>query len=108
MVLEVVNKQEKVKYYIIHITYVVPQNEVDLIRPEHRSYLSTFYEKGVLLFSGPRIPPTGGILVAKAENDDTIREMIANDPFNIKGVATYEIIEMKPAMWSAELAPIFS
>lgn len=96
------------KYYIIHITYVVPQSEVDLIRPEHRGYLSTYYEKGIMLFSGPRIPPTGGILVAKAENDEIIREMVANDPFNIKGIASYDIIEMKPAMWSAELAAIFT
>ena len=96
------------KYYIIHITYVVPQNEVDQIRPEHREYLKLFYDKGILLFSGPRIPPTGGILVAKAENDDAIGQMIADDPFNVKGIASYEIVEMKPAMWATELAPIFS
>jgi uncharacterized protein YciI len=97
-----------VRYYIIHITYVVPQNEVDLVRPEHRNYLQGFYEKGMMLFSGPRIPPTGGILVAMAESDEAIRRMVADDPFNIKGVATYDIVEMKPAMWAAELAPFFA
>ena len=108
MVLEVVSLIQNVKYYIIHITYVVPQNEVDLVRPEHREYLKLFYDNGTLLFSGPRMPPTGGILVAKAENDDFIKEMIASDPFSSKGIATYEIIEMNPAMWATELAPIFS
>jgi uncharacterized protein YciI len=96
------------KYYIIHITYVVPQNEVDLTRPEHREYLKLFYDKGVLLFSGPRVPPEGGILVAKAEATEEIEQMIAGDPFKSKGIASYEIIEMKPAMWATELAPIFA
>ena len=96
------------KYYIIHITYVVPQNEVDLVRPEHREYLKIFYDNGTLLFSGPRVPPSGGILAARAETDEAIRAMIADDPFSKKGIATYEIVEMKPAMWATELAPIFS
>ena len=99
---------QKVKYYIIHITYVVPQNEVELIRPQHRAYLKSFYDKGMMLFSGPRVPPTGGILVVRAEDDESIRQMIAHDPFNVNGIAAYEIVEMKPAMWATELAAIFS
>lgn len=95
------------KYYIIHITYVVPQNEVDLVRPEHRAYLQLYYDRGVMLFSGPRIPQTGGILVAKAETDEVIRQMIADDPFNIKGIAAYDVIEIKPAMWAKEFSNIF-
>jgi hypothetical protein len=34
--------------------------------------------------------------------------MVSDDPFNIKGIASYDVIEMKPAMWAAELAPIFT
>jgi uncharacterized protein YciI len=95
------------KYYIIHITYVVPLETVVERTPEHREHLKSYYDKGVMLFSGPRVPRTGGILFAKAEELSTIEEMVNTDPFKTTGTANYEIIEMNPVMWAEELNNLF-
>jgi uncharacterized protein YciI len=51
------------------------------------------YAAGYLLASGPRIPPTDGIVLAQAPTLDEMREFLNRDPFNKAGVAEYEIIE---------------
>ncbi len=95
------------KYFLINLTYVVPLEKVQEITPEHRAYLKTNYDAGILLFSGPRVPRTGGVLFARAEDISVINEMIANDPFKTRGIAEYEIIEIAPVMWAEGLNKIF-
>ena len=95
------------KYFLINIHYVVPIEKVIEITPEHREYLKTQYDAGRLLFSGPRVPRTAGVLFAKAEDVSAITDMIAADPFKTKGIGDYEVIEIAPAMWAEELNKIF-
>lgn len=80
---------------------------VSEITPEHRAYLKTKYDEGILLMSGPRVPRTAGVLFARAEDRSIIDTMIAHDPFNIKDIASYEVIEIAPVMWAPELNNIF-
>ncbi|MFI5264499.1 MAG: YciI family protein, partial [Candidatus Kapaibacterium sp.] len=56
------------KYFLINIHYIVPLEKVVEITPEHRAYLKTQYDAGILLFSGPRVPRTAGVIFAKAED----------------------------------------
>ena len=95
------------KYFLINLGYLVPLEKVQEITPEHRAYLKTNYDAGILLFSGPRVPRTGGVLFAKAEDASIIDGMIAQDPFKIKGIAEYEVIEIAPVMWAEGLNKIF-
>ena len=95
------------KYFLINLTYTVPLEKVQEITPEHRAYLKTNYDAGILLFSGPRVPRTGGVLFAKAEDTSVIEEMITNDPFKTKEIAEYEVIEIAPVMWNEGLNKIF-
>jgi len=95
------------KYYLINITYVAPLEKVVEITPEHRAYLKTQYDAGILLFSGPRVPRTAGVLFARAEDASVIDRMIAVDPFKTKGIGDYEVIEIAPAMWAEGLNKIF-
>ena len=95
------------KYFLINLKYIVPIEKVQEITPEHRAYLKTNYDAGILLFSGPRVPRTAGVLFGRAEDISFIEKMIAGDPFKTKGIADYEIIEIAPAMWAAELNKIF-
>lgn len=95
------------KYFLINLTYTVQLEKVQEITPEHRAYLKTNYDAGILLFSGPYVPRTGGVLFAKAEDNSVIEAMIANDPFKTKGIAEYEIIEIAPVMWAEGLNKIF-
>ncbi len=95
------------KYFLVNIRYIVPIEKVIEITPEHRAYLKKQYDAGRLLFSGPRVPRTAGVLFARAEDSADIEKMIANDPFKTKGIGEYEVIEIAPAMWAEGLNKIF-
>ena len=95
------------KYFLINIHYIQPLEKVVEVTPEHRAYLKTKYDAGILLFSGPRVPRTAGVLFAKAEDVSVITDMIASDPFKIQSIGDYEVIEIAPAMWAEQLKPAF-
>ncbi len=87
------------KHFIIEVIYKAPAEQVAEVRPAHRQYLQERgYSRGLILFSGPKVPAEGGLEVARAESRAQIDEFIANDPFNIKGVAEYRVVEFDPTL----------
>jgi uncharacterized protein YciI len=50
-------------HFLIEITYSLPIDEIGETQiGEHRQFLQTGYERGLLLMSGPQAPPLGGIV----------------------------------------------
>lgn len=84
------------KYFIIEITYTASLDKIDETLPEHRAFLQTGYDKGWLLMSGPQNPRTGGIIVARAPSLEELQNLFTNDPYQVKGQATYRFIEFNP------------
>lgn len=84
------------RHFIIIINYTVPIEKIDEILPEHRKFLQSGYDEGILLFSGPRNPRTGGIVAAKGETIDRIKSFFEKDPYKINNCAEYEFIEFDP------------
>ncbi len=63
----------------------------------HRQFLQHGYDRGRFLLSGPSIPPTGGVLIARAETVDELNEFLANEPFcQAKVMRFSKIIEFDP------------
>ena len=92
--------------YVILLKYVRPPEEVTVHLEEHRAYLRQAYADGWFIVSGPRIPATGGVILARAASEDDVRAMIHADPFSQLGIAEYEIIAFD-ALWHApEFAPL--
>jgi uncharacterized protein YciI len=85
-----------VKHFIIEITYKAPMTEIDAILPDHRKFLQTGYDKGLILMSGPQNPRTGGIIVARGESLEAAREFFSNDPYLKRKAANYRFIEFNP------------
>jgi uncharacterized protein YciI len=84
------------KHFIIDIDYRIPADQLADVTVEHRSFLKTGYQQGFLLFSGPKVPKTGGIIVARANTADQLVEFFHNDPYQLRGVASYHFIEFDP------------
>ena len=80
-------------HYIVELTYNVPFDELAETLPEHRKYLAGAYDQGLLLFSGPQLPKTGGVIVARMSSMEELRTFFAGDPFNRQGLASYRFIE---------------
>ncbi|MCF6808258.1 YciI family protein [Thiotrichales bacterium 19S9-12] len=82
--------------FLIDITYKKSLDDVQNVLAEHRQYLREYtINKGILLASGPKSPRTGGVIIAKGEQED-IDKMIQNDPFYIHDVAEYKVTTFDP------------
>ncbi len=85
--------------FITILTYKKPLEEVDRYLQAHRDYLSEHYAAGDFIMSGPQTPRVGGVIMIKAENRSAVDAIIAQDPFNINGIADYQIVEFTPTMF---------
>jgi uncharacterized protein YciI len=84
--------------FIVTLTYTVPLESVDEVLPAHVGWLEEQYAAGALLASGRRVPRTGGVLLARAEDRAALDALLATDPFHKAGVADYEVLEFTASM----------
>lgn len=85
--------------FIAILTYKKPLEEVDRHLQAHRDYLAEHYAAGDFIASGPQTPRVGGVIMMKADNREEANSIIAQDPFNINGIADYLIVEFTPTMF---------
>ena len=84
------------KHFVVLINYKVPFEQFEHVVPSHREYLQSAVDAGMVLLSGPRIPRTGGVVIIKADSESAARAFTDKDPYNLAGVADYQILEFKP------------
>ncbi len=89
--------------FIAILTYKKPLSEVDRFLAAHREYLSKHYAVGDFIASGPQTPRVGGVIMMKAESRMEVDAIIAQDPFNINGIADYQIVEFTPTKFCDEI-----
>lgn len=83
--------------HIILVTYKKPIEDVEAYTVPHREFLDTLYAQNILLISGPQVPRTGGILIARAgKTKEELMDILKQDPFYTEGIADYNIIEFNP------------
>lgn len=85
--------------FIAILTYKKPLCEVDRFLAAHREYLAKHYAVVDFIASGPQTPRVGGVIMIKAESRIAVDAIIAEDPFNINGIADYQIVEFTPTMF---------
>lgn len=90
--------------YIVILTYKKPIEEIERLTVPHRAFLDTLYADGVLLISGPQIPRTGGVLVARGgRSGEELMNILKADLFYTEGIADYQVIEFNPVKHHAAL-----
>jgi uncharacterized protein YciI len=83
--------------FIFTSTYVKPLEEVDEHRADHLAWIQKQVEAGVILISGRRVPPEGGVIILRAANLEEAKAIMATDPFAASGVAEYMPTEFTPS-----------
>ena len=81
--------------FIINIEYTASLDRINEVVTEHRAWLDNYYRQGIFLFSGPKNPRTGGVIIAKSNSKEELEQLMANDPFAVNGVAKYTISEFQ-------------
>ena len=95
------------KHIIVEITYKVPIEKIDTFLHEHRSFLDRGYEKNLLLASGPQNPRFGGMVIARAETIEEVKEFFREDPFFKNLCAEYRYLEFIPVKYHPEFSSWF-
>lgn len=100
------------KHFVVEATYSAPIEQVREAYPRHRAWLQKGYELGLFLCSGPKIPPTGGYLVARAESVEILQTMFEEEPLNKERLASFTFTEFNPVKrqgwtedWFSDKAP---
>jgi uncharacterized protein YciI len=88
---------------IVLLTYKVPLDVVAQNTEAHRTYLRALAARGKVIASGPFVPRTGGALLLRVESEDEAAEIVAGDPFAVRGVAQHEIRIWAPTIGGERL-----
>jgi uncharacterized protein YciI len=92
--------------YVVLLTYTAPIEEIDYVLPDHADWLTKQYDHGHFLASGRRNPRIGGVIITRPMARGKLDAILATDPFSVKHLASYEVIEFSPTRTSAELRAI--
>jgi uncharacterized protein YciI len=79
--------------YVVSLTYKVAQEIVDQHVDAHMDWVNDAFDQGIFIASGRKVPRTGGVLLSKADRL-TLDESLAKDPFNVHGVADFDVVEI--------------
>jgi len=93
------------KFFWVDLTYVRPLEEVDILVEAHVEFLKDQYAKGYFIFSGPKEPREGGVILARMDNCEMLDAVLEKDPFNKAGLAHYSVTEFFPRMCAAGFQP---
>jgi uncharacterized protein YciI len=82
--------------FILLLHYVQPLTAIEAHLEGHRHFLDRHYAAGHFLASGPQVPRTGGVILAKGLSREELDGVLAEDPFYRERLATYQVIEFSP------------
>jgi uncharacterized protein YciI len=79
--------------FIIIVTYKKPMDEVEPHMDAHMAFVKKQFADGHFLFSGRKVPRTGGIIVSNLKTREQVDEIIKQDPFDRHQLAHFDVIE---------------
>jgi uncharacterized protein YciI len=104
------NEGSAVKHFLLEGQHLVPfeQRDPELIAA-HRRFLQQGYDQGHFLVSGPSIPPSGGVLIARAASREALDELLADEPYcKAKVMRFSKVTEFDPVQHQSILRDWFA
>src|SRR5580765_2065773 len=89
--------------FVIELTYKASLAEIDATMAAHVVFLKKYYAAGNFLVSGRKIPRDGGIIVAVGRSRHQIEAIIREDPFYVRGLADFRIIEFRASQRASDI-----
>lgn len=82
---------------LVLLSYKVPIETIDALRPAHVEWLRQALADGTLVIAGRQTPATGGVLLVRGSLEDA-QAWAATDPFAIENAADYRFVEFTPSL----------
>ena len=89
--------------FVIELIYKAELAEIDVHMAAHVIFLKKYYASGHFLVSGRKIPREGGIILAVGKNRDEIEAIVKEDPFHVRGLAEFRIIEFRASQRAEDM-----
>lgn len=87
--------------FIANLKYKKSIEEVNKVLEAHLEYLDKYFEKGKFICTGKKsFPELGGVILFDSNNLEEAKKILHEDPFYVKEIADYEIIEFQPVKFS--------
>ncbi len=83
--------------YLMISKYLAPLDEVDRARDEHLAFIAGLEERGLVVSAGRQDPAVGGVVLLAVDTEAEARELIAEDPYVLRGLAEYTATGWTPS-----------
>ena len=93
-----------VAMFVIELSYKVPLARIDANMRAHVKFLEKYYQSGLFLVSGRKIPREGGIILTTGESREQVEAIAREDPFCARGLADFRVIEFRVSQKAHNLA----
>jgi uncharacterized protein YciI len=94
--------------FIIDLHYIVPLDELDRHMAAHVKFLNKYYKKGLFVASGRKVPRTGGIILAIADDEQTVHQIMSEDPFTKHQLAEYTLTHFLTSQYHPDLKQVLN
>ena len=89
--------------FVIILRYLVALEKIDAVMKQHMAFLDKHYANKDFLVSGRQVPRTGGIIIARAKDRNTVEKIVQQDPFVKRRLASADIIEFTASQHGKDL-----
>lgn len=89
--------------FVIELTYTAPLSKIDACMPAHVRFLKKYYDSGLFLVSGRKVPRDGGIILAVGESREQIEVIAREDPFCARGLAEARVVEFRASQVATDI-----
>lgn len=90
--------------FIVSLSYKKDISEVEKFIEPHIQFLDKYYADKKFIFSGRKNPRTGGVILVRNVDKETLAAIIKQDPFHQNGIADYDITEIIPTKYDEDFA----
>ena len=89
--------------FVIELVYKADLSEIDAHMKAHMAFLDKYYDSGVFLVSGRKVPRDGGVIIAQGEDRERIESIVREDPFVQRGLAEFRLIQFRASQRAREI-----
>lgn len=82
--------------FIVTLTYKVPLAEIEAHLDAHVAFLERRFADGTFVAAGRRVPRTGGVILARGDDEAALRVVLAEDPFVRFDLADVSLLAFTP------------
>lgn len=87
--------------YVITLIYRRSETEREKHNPGHKAWLVDHIKAGSVIFAGPLENQRGGLILAVAPDEHSVRNRLGDDPFVAAGLVDVEVTGVHPALVSS-------